>query len=197
LPGKSGFHSFSREIHVEPRRPRADAACAPRSIHWPGKIGEAAMFSGPANIRSRSGPSGWTRRPIPGSLWPANYPSHRRIAATTDRRSFTILVNQPACGIPTAAGNKTPTNGGGRFLPVRASANLSLGPLLSVRARRPNSDTTASARRWIAEPWNRSITRRVEESASSPRCPLHNPPGSASCPAPVDFDLSQYCILYH
>jgi len=146
-----------------------------------GQIG-AARFSGRVSHSVSKRPI-WlaeAARPI-GALPPTT----QRIAGSRHNRSASFTSSYPASR-PNTDCRSSPTNRWRRFLPVRASANLS--PPLAVRASTSSSSRYANnpPSEVIAEPWNRSITRRSKSSLTAPL--FASPAGSAIA---VPFDLPQ------
>jgi hypothetical protein len=91
-------------------------------------------------------------------------PSASPDRGTTDRRRS--HPRNPASR-PNTDCRSNPTNRWRRFLPVRASPNLSPPLVLSASTSSSSRYASNPPSEVIAEPWNRSITRRSESAHSS------------------------------
>ena len=157
------------------------------SIHWPGRSARAARFAGRVSHSVSKRPIWLAEAARPIGAWP---PTTQRIAGSRHSRSASFTSSYPASR-PNTDCRSNPTNRWRRFLPVRASANLS--PPLVVSASTSSSSRYASnpQSEVIAEPWNRSITRRSKSSLSAP---LSASPAGSAIAAP--FDLTQHIVSY-
>jgi len=181
--------TLSQPVAVVPPIPRGSPR-GPRRAH-----GVALAPAAPCTTR-RSGnrlarsaaPSGWSRQPDPLAL------GRRPLSALPGRgtagRRRSRPHSRPAARIPTAAAAR-PTDAS-----VPAGACLpNLSPPLVVSASTASSSRYASnpQSEVIAEPWNRSITRRSKFSLSAP---LYGFTGWVRHRRPVRPNTT-YCILYH
>ena len=179
--------TLSQPVAVVPPIPRGSPR-GPRRAH-----GVALAPAAPCTTR-RSGnrlarsaaPSGWSRQPDPLAL------GRRPLSALPGRgtagRRRSRPHSRPAARIPTAAAAR-PTDAS-----VPAGACLpNLSPPLVVSASTASSSRYASnpQSEVIAEPWNRSITRRSKSSLSAP---LSASPAGSAIAAP--FDLTQHIVSY-